>query len=500
MSSHYNPRFPSLTVTDDALLVKKDVRRNPTTSSQFSWALFIAYSTIVLTFELLRLTLHGMAGDLLMDINIGQWIVAHGHVPLHNHFTAALAGHPFSDTEWGFSLYVAEAYRIGGNIAVYLSLVPFLAVIAGFLGVWAQRAGRYGLLIAFLAGWALTITTNPRPQLVSYAAFALGLWAIQHARHHHWRPLLLFLASLPIWANMHQSVVLAPALLFGEVVFGPASGRKRMALATLAALGLMLLHPGGPTDSSHFFAHVLSPGVAGVIQEWQSPSFHTVDGWLILPYLMVAWGLIMPRAWREHRWTDLTWAAAGTLVTLWAVRFAPYMVLGIVAILPYYLPKSGRTRTMTPWLRRGAFVAALALTGLWVGVIYNGGPFPTAYPQTAMQYLQNHHAKNVVVYQQWSDAAEMANLQPWTNGQAQLWAQTAWWMPFVHAQGDSQLVVPWVNRWDPTAQWILWPIRGYDSYGGSIQASGWKLVAQDRTSSGVAGIWERIPTRKDAQL
>ncbi len=138
----------------------------------------------------------------------------------------------------------------GGRLAVYASLFPFLAVAAGFVAAWAQSARRtWGLLMAMLAGTALMLTAHPRPQLVPCAAFACGLWTMQQTRQQRWRSLWLFLAIIPVWANLHASVVQAPALLLNETLgisspplkpkastahqkSVPASSRNRYAMST----------------------------------------------------------------------------------------------------------------------------------------------------------------------------------------------------------------------------------------------------------------------------
>ncbi len=449
----------------------------------------IVLAGIVLALMAISLALHGFGGDLLMDINIGQWIVAHGHVPLHNYFTQALYGHPFSDTEWGFAVYVAEAYRLGGRMGVYVSCLPFLAVVAGFVGDWARRAGpRWGLLVALLAGLALTIASSPRPQLVSYAAFAFGLWAIQHARHGRWFGLLGFVAVIPLWANMHSSVILAPALLFNEALWGRGRYRWSMALATLTGTALMLVRVGGAAAGGGFMAHVLSSGVVNVIQEWQSPNFHVETGIVLLPAIFAAWAICLPRAWQQRQWPSSAWLVVGPLVTLWAIRFAPYMILGTAACVPDVLP-SPRAVSPSSGFRAVAVVIALGFTALWTTVPLRGKFFAPTYPVAAFRYLQRQHAQGVVVFQNWSDAAEFAHLLPWINGQAQLWAATPCWIPFVQAQGSAQAAMAWAHRWDPAAHWLLWPMRATPE--NRFPVPGWRLVYQARTPQGRVGVWEQ---------
>ena len=458
----------------------------------------MAYATLTLVLMALSLALVGFNGDALMDINIGQWILAHGRVPLHNYFTQALAGHPFSDTEWLFCVWIATAYHLGGRWGVYLSLLPYLVIVAGFVGIWTASLGpRRGLIVTVIAGFALTITMAPRPQLVSYAAFALGLWAIQQARHHHWLPLFLFLAIIPFWTNMHGSVVLAPALLANEVMWGASfpGYRWRMMLAVGTATGLMLCRIGGLAAGSTFFFHVFQPGVLNVIQEWQSPNFHTEPGWILWPILFLAWAVLFPQAQRQRQWSAMVWLGLGPLVTLWAIRFAPYMVLGVVAASSEVWHSSSETlQRSVPWV---GISSGLATLWLALGIYASSQPwfFAQNYPVSAFAYLRHHHATHVVTPQLWGDAAEFAGLQPWTNGQAQLWASTRWWMPFVHIQHESAARAgAWARQWDPTARWIVWPISGYHLWHSSWIVPHWHLVYREHTPQGQVGVWHRLTT------
>jgi len=447
------------------------------------------YAAMIFSFMALGLLNHQFGGDGLMDINIGQWILTHGHIPLHNHFTQAQYGAPFSNTEWGFAVYLAGAYDLGGRIGVYLSLLPWFAVTGLVVGLWLQRVNtRWALMMAGIVGASLLIVSSPRPQVFSYAGFALGLWAIHQARRDRWVALMGFLAIIPLWTNVHMSVVLAPALLANEVLWGRGRYRGRMAAATAVAALLMLLRVGGGTSGRQFFSHVFSAGVVNVIQEWQSPNFHTVAGMLVLPAVVVGLTVFVPRLWRKRVWAGVTWVLVGTMVTLWAIRFAPYFVLGLAALTPEvaspWTPDTGLWRPVR------VFWAALGIGLLTISTAMPNF-FGPNYPVSAMRFLKQHHAQDVVVYQNWSDAAEFSGVRPWSNGQAQMWATTRWWLPFVQAQGNGADLMAWIAQWDPHTQWILWPASGYHLATPAIHQAGWQEVYQEHTRQGTVGVWHR---------
>lgn len=478
-----------------SLSVSSRVPADASSASQ-SWLSFRLltgiYAGIVFGLVAMNLSFHGFNGDVLSNVSIGRWILAHGRIPGHNHWTQAMAGRPFSDTEWLFAVGLAWAYQAGGRLAVYALLLPFIAVTAGFIGYWAAQVGSWrGMIVATVAAINLMIVASPRPQWVSYAAFALGLWAIQQARQHHWRPLGLFLAIIPLWANAHASVVLAPALLLNETIWSPGRTRWRWAGATGLAALLTLVRWGGAASGSLFYAHVFTPGVLNVISEWQSPNFHTVMAFILLPTILLAWSVLLPWVWREKRSAVVLWVLLGPLVTLWAIRFAPYMVLGVVAALA----ESGldRNTALPPRLIQAVLLTlVVAFNGLIVWRATQPSFFARRYPVQAVQYLAQHHAEGVVSWEQWGSALNFAGLTPWVNAQTQLWSRASWWMPFVQARhGGIATLLPWVHHWDPQARWILWPLAGYHTPQDGLRTPGWRLVYQERTSQGIVGVWHR---------
>lgn len=453
--------------------------------------LTLSYGTIVFAITALAMAIHGFDGDVLMDVNIGQWILTHGHIPLHNYFTQAGYGRPFSDTEWAFTVLVAWAYSWGGRLGVYLSLLPFLLITAGFVGAWAART-RQGLLVVIVAAIGLTITSHPRPQVISYAAFALGLWAIQQARRGRWTALLVFLLAIVPWSNVHSSVVLAPLLLANEAMWNGPSVRYRGAMAAAALMSalLMLIRFGGAHSGGRFIAHVFSSGVANVMSEWQSPNFHYLTGQAILPAIIVAWVLMLPRLWRDRAWATAAWVFLGPLATLWAIRFAPYMILGVVAAAPLCWPRDESSRS-TGW--RAVVLLAGGISALWAASLTQPTFFMNKSPVAAETYLARHHARNVLAYYDWGSSAEFAGLHPWVNGQAQLWASSRWWMPMIRAQNSVPDIMLWAQRWDPHTQWILWPLSPGIPVQPLAHQLGWQLVQRTTSLSGPVGIWHRVP-------
>lgn len=435
---------------------------------------------------------HGWAGDLLMDVSIGQWIFAHHQIPLHNWFTVAQYGAAFRDSEWGFSVLVAGLQAVGGHAAVYWGLVCVIVGLAGWVAVFVTPTGRVSaLLLATLAAAALSIAMDPRPQLWSYLGFAWTCWAVRRVRATgSFRTAWWVVAGTVLWANLHASWVLVPGLFFCEAILGPRESRWRWVWLTAAAGAAGGLRPIGWGGTGGFIATIFQPALTNSIQEWMSPNFHTELGWLWLPWIVLAWAVVLPQAWRRRDFAAALWMLVGPLMGLWAVRFIPYAVLGTLALLPEYWPESWRFRDL-PGVARGALASMVLL--FWGHLGQMAGTqrlFLPTIPTQAIHYLQKRNAKNVVSWYPWGDALQVAGVRPWTNGQAQLFASQPWWLAYVHAQFGQENIGTFANRWDPHAQWILWPINGFGVT--HPPGVGWHLVQQSTmTGHRTVGVWQK---------
>jgi hypothetical protein len=52
--------------------------------------------------------------DSYWHLAAGQWILAHGQVPLHDPFSHTMPGAPWTAHEWGAEVLFAVVYRLGG--------------------------------------------------------------------------------------------------------------------------------------------------------------------------------------------------------------------------------------------------------------------------------------------------------------------------------------------------------------------------------------------------
>jgi hypothetical protein len=178
-----------------------------------------------------------------------------------------------------------------------------------------------------------------------------------------------------VWANLHGSFVLAPAVLglaWLEDVHDRVPARHRtLAVALVSALAACLT-PLGPAAWAYAITLSADPDVTR-ISEWQPTSIRTVAGLLFFGSAALVVGLIARRG-RVVTWPTLAWLASFALLALYAERGIAWWPLAAVpALAGTLIPAAAdRARTEPAATRRinvvvaGALVlAAVAMLPAW---------------------------------------------------------------------------------------------------------------------------------------
>ena len=453
--------------------------------------LWIAGVTL-LTSAVLILSLadHGFSGDALMDIANGHFILAHGYVPLHNVMTQAMYGHAWSNTEWLFGVLAAVLYAHFGAQGLVWGLAPVLVATGLLISLLAQRAGRlWGLILAVMTAFALVPGMSPRPQLFSYLFFAFGLWALLHYRKGvRWPVMVFVVAVVPLWANLHESVLLAPILLASEAFIGRHKGLWWL---VSAAFAFSFVHPGGFSSSGGFLSSIFTPGVSNYLQEWQSLDLFTLVGVWIVPVVLVALLYTIRAASRCGDEVGSMWTLAWLVAAAFSQRFSIYLALTVLTVTAPLVPlRLRRIERKAGQLLASLLVAAPLALGALALPLSLSAPMAVTEPVAAFRYLREHHATNVLPAYAFGDALDLYGPRSFLDGRAELWVHAPWWTPYVEANTGHFSPVAFARRWDPTARYIVWPLH-YPGATYLLHAKNWRLVYVDKAPIGTTGVFER---------
>ena len=155
------------------------------------------------------------ATDLTYHLRAGEEILTTGRIPAVDTWTFTIAGEPWLDQQWGAQVILTAVYRVAGWTGLVLFRAALVGLIAATIFELCRRQGTGVRLAAWLALGAFAVSAPAlalRPQLIAMALFALTLFLVVD-RAAHPRRLWLVVPIAILWANVHGSFFLAPAVL-----------------------------------------------------------------------------------------------------------------------------------------------------------------------------------------------------------------------------------------------------------------------------------------------
>lgn len=449
-----------------------------------AWVYRLALTLLGTALLMHAVTQHGFAGDLLMDIANGRWILAHHTLPLANELNPTQHGVSWSQPEWLYGVYAAWLWLHAGPMGVWWGLLPVVGgLVFGVIRATEGAGYRWGTVLTLATVVSLHGFMAPRPQIISYALFVGGLWAMQQWRQGQTWPVWAFALSTILWTQIHPSAPLAPLLILGELLVGPRRPRRLLVPPLIVAGVGWALRPGGPWGSSGLLSTLFSPAIRQSIQEWAPWHPLTPVGLMFLPW-MIAAVVVMVIGLKQKRWALVLWSVAGAAATVIAVRFAAYCVLGVAAMLGEVVRPARLDGRARRW-----WVGALGMGAMSAIVGTFGTPrFPVREPLGAFAQMRADHVHEVFAYYPYGDALDLYGPPSFADGRAELWSRTRWWAAFTRTQAGELSPARFVARWAPQVDAILWPIETAGSR--QLNANpGWDHT---RTLQGV-GIWIRRP-------
>ena len=304
--------------------------------------------------------------DLAYHLRAGSEILTTGRVPMVDHWTFTAPGSPWLDQQWGAQVILAAVFEAGGWSGLVLLRAALTGLIVGAAALLGRRAGLDQRAAALLALGAFVVAAPAmalRPQLLGMALFlAVLIVAIGPLRRSS--AVWLVPALTLVWANIHGSFVLAPAVLLliaiPRLIERNPQGRTLLAVAALAALAACLT-PYGPAVWGYAVGLSADREVAGRITEWQATSVRTVTGSAFFASLALV-VVFLARRPRRTPASVLLWLASFAGLALYAERGVAWWPFAAIAVIAPLLAE-GRpapSRVDTAVARRLNAIVAVA--------------------------------------------------------------------------------------------------------------------------------------------
>ena len=321
------------------------------------------------------------ATDLTYHLRAGEEILTTGRIPAVDTWTFTIAGEPWLDQQWGAQVILTAVYRIAGWTGLVLFRAALVGLIAASIFELCRRQGTGVRLAAWLALGAFAVAAPAmalRPQLIAMALFALTLLLVVD-REAHPRRLWLVVPMAIVWANVHGSFFLAPAVLGLAWIADIAerSPRRHIALAVaLVTAVACCLTPSGPFVWVYAAQLGANPAVTGLISEWQPTSLRDISGILFYGSAMLV-AAYLARRGRPTPWPTLLWLGFFFVIGAYAARGIAWWPLAAVAALAPLIaadrvtveerePETPRGMRLANAVVAGAIVVAcVALLPVW---------------------------------------------------------------------------------------------------------------------------------------
>ncbi len=296
------------------------------------------------------------AVDLAYQVRAGDEILAARALPAVDTWTFTVAGTPWVDQQWLAQVGLFCGHAVGGWELLAVVRAALVVALVGLMLATALARGavpRTAAILA-LAGFAIAVPALAlRPQLIGLVLFAALVWLVA-IRERHPRALLVSPLLVLLWANVHGSFVLGPAILgyawLSDVAAGRAS-RRSLAVLVVATL-VTLVNPYGPGAWTYAANIGTNPAIANEVSEWQRTSPVAVPGVVFYPSVVVVAALMIRRRAR-FRWPDWLLLAGMAVLGAWAVRGVAWWAFVFVFLAAAALAREpGAERQSSPVARR----------------------------------------------------------------------------------------------------------------------------------------------------
>ena len=340
-------------------------------------------------------------GDTAWHLWAGSWFLDHGVRAIPDSLSFTRAGLSWASPQWLAEIFFALAWRHGGYFEVALLAS---AVFAGAFAWLYRQLVRHtdhppaAALVTVLAAQASLVQLVARPVVFSLLLFVAMSRVISSRRVAWLGPLVTAL-----WANLHPSAFLAPAMLAFWAV-----ARRSRPLALAAALSGLAL---GATPWGFGWLRDLVPtgqnlGFFLRIDEWRTPGFREPRFWGLLVFILLS--LVARRGRPGLSWAETLWGLGWLSLALVSARMSPFAVLAWapwlasdLAAVPWGRGLRDALAPVERQVRPGVWIAAVTIAALVAGPA-----LAPAFPQVARGFSPARFPERALA------AADSAGLGP----------------------------------------------------------------------------------------
>jgi hypothetical protein len=279
----------------------------------------------------------------------GETILSSGSVPRADTFSYTRGGDPWLSWEWLSDAIFGASHRIAGLPGV--ALIAAVAIAFTALGTAHLTLSLGGNLFFTAVGTVLLLGVTSmhwlaRPHLFSWILALVFLSVAERERERATRILWTLPVIAVLWANMHPSFLLGPAILFIYAIGEWITRRDADRLLSASFLSLLgtFINPYGWRLHEHIFFYLRSEYFMDHIEEFRSFSFHSSGALYVEVFLAVA--VLGTMALVRQRAFGPVLLSLGMLhLSLYSARHLPTAAVLLLPLSIAALTREARDRT-----------------------------------------------------------------------------------------------------------------------------------------------------------
>lgn len=295
---------------------------------------------------------------------VGGRLIAHHGLPRHDTLTALASGRDWIDQQWLGQLAMYGIESVGGIrllLAINVVLVGSAFIAAG---IHARRQGAVPATVAIVLFAALlpflVTAMNVRTQSFVYVPFVVLVGVLTRGRPLSARAVVVVLAVLVVWANVHGSALLAAGLiaLRGAVDVQRTRRDGTGWVLLIAPWVCLLASPYHVHLVSYYGKTAFNSSFSVYLSQWAPTTFSPISAPLLILAFSTVW--MLGRSASSYTTYERWLVGASVLIALLAVRNWTFASLVLVMLAPQGFDRALRKRPPRPAPATGAAIAAVA--------------------------------------------------------------------------------------------------------------------------------------------
>ncbi len=348
--------------------------------------LFIIFITIVT----ISIFLFSYGSDFFWHLKIGEYITTHQKIPFTDLFSwYGTQNHlPWISHEWLFEVILFEWFHYGKQFGIFIMILLLLIATSSIL--WKQNSKVFTrfpfqtILWGILGMLMFANKTMPRPHLFSYLFFALTIY-ICYDTYQNKQSKKIYIAPILsiLWSNIHGGSSNLSYLIYSFFLLSylnlnikyfkkdnlEKTQIKKFLYAFFSSILAILINPHGIKMLFYPYLNMTYHTMITCIEEWQSLSLYTIDGWF---YLLFIIGITITIVHSKKKITqiDFLLLLSFTFLGIKSTRMMPYLYIVSTSIIPKYWINNKIKITLTPVL-----ISIVSIIILFYTTIYQSPNF-----------------------------------------------------------------------------------------------------------------------------